>query len=312
MVSDIKQNSADGAPVSADSVKRTVELVNEFLHREYGHIPIFLPTVNRFESSAWITAIENPRRPLELQKNLVLIPLWIFTVDDLIDGHAWPEPQLKARLHHYQAIVQGQSPPDPADPLAGVLGRICRCVSAGPLFGRLGSRWRDSYVRMIRAMIQESYLKPIRDLAFAEYMEEAQFSIGVPTYTIATWIVGSEYGFSDEADTLDQLLLHASWSIRLANDLRTVDKEWAEHNGNVVAMLQRQRLAEGANEDRASSDAVQFVRDRLNQEVDAVRRLAQAGPRCRHLARLTEATVGLYQVGDFHTMGLSQLLSSMD
>lgn len=308
MVATIAEDPETGLKnINNPAVERLIRRLSEHLHQQFDNMTELGMTRSRLDSTAWITVTENPDRPLEAQQEMARIPLWIFTVDDLIDQHAWSLDELSERIHAYERILRGEAIPSERDPLAVILEDICQALQQGPYFFLLGDAWRESFLRMLTAMREESRIDGTVD--FDRYMAGAEYSIGVPTYVLGGWITSPEANLGDHLDSLMALLHHASWAIRLANDLRTFAKEEMENNQNAVTIMTSLYESQGRRHADALAAAQQFVRRRMADAMEAINLAEHPTPLHRNLARLTRATLALYHVGDFHTLGSDTLWS---
>lgn len=247
----------------------------------------------RFESTAWITVMENPARTIVQHERAAAVTLWIFSIDNVIDEGRWPEDRVRERLDHYKRLVRGRDQVDPADPFSLVMGETVTRLSQTTLYRSLGGRFNESVSAMLDGMVREAFGP--HPATLPEYLDFARFTIGVPTYVLASWMLSVDVGELPDEDGLFTLLDAGARVIRLANDLRTAEKELREGNLNAVMLL---------------PDGARGVRQALHAALGAfIPARIPPNPLAANLARLVALTVGLYARADFHSVSTAELWS---
>lgn len=260
----------------------------------------------RFSTTAWMMVSESPLRPLPIQEVLARLTLWIFTVDAIIDERRLSPALLDECLTVCGHIVNREAEvPTAGQDLPSVLSDVVTGLEASPVYAHLGPMWQDSYRRMIRGMTFEVSASP-RDVTLAQYLAHGSYSIGVPTYVLAAWILeaptDANGGPLDPSEDLLTRLQAASGAIRLANDLRTWEKEQEEGTLNALSVLIQ-------HDGYSLREAVQHVQ-RMMSLLYHQATVAPEGPAAQQLAVLVDRALRLYNQGDFHTVAVDRLIDA--
>lgn len=269
--------------------------------------PVLAPV--RFPAIAISVAAAAPHlEPAQLAL-LARIPACIFALDDAFDRGVIRPAQRQGCVHRYAALARAE-PPGRAgggatDAYGAPLAEVTASLRTWPLWGRLGPAWEEAGRRLLEGMafecdaaeaIRAGALPP----ALHTYLRQARYSIGVHSFVIGAWLVGDDPRAADRLPTLLALASAAGLAIRLANDLRTYEKECEEGNLNALMLLAAR-----------TPDAEAAVRSLLRRAVAHLRRRAaplQDLPAVRLTTRVTAFAVDLYAEHDFHTIPHVQIL----
>lgn len=286
------------------------EKLNAHLHQFFTNYPGFDPV--RFPATALTSAFENPELPLEVLEQIVKVPVWIFTIDAVIDEGIMPESVITHQLSKYEQIVLGRNVNlESDDQLGQVLLHLRKTLERKPLFHELRPLWEETYIKMIRGMLFEARDWTTRpDVSIDEYLEHGLYSIGVPTYVVSTWILqSSEAQTSLEHRTaLEKMMRLSGICIRLANDLRTYEKEKRENNLNAIFIKEREYFAQGLDAATAQQLGYQEVENMLKCYMDQFWASSNDRiPLMKALRRLTDFSTTFYSKYDFHTVSLVEI-----
>lgn len=167
-------------------------------------------------------------------------PIWVYAIDDRLDSPDITDDELETLVAACRGAVDGASCIG-SDPLVSTLAELRSELMRSPLFEHLRAPWELALHQMLIGMRFECYAG--RQLAMGlstpsleEYLVHAAHSIAVPAHVLTTWIVTEDASLPEHLDELMKALHEAASAIRLANDLRTVDKEVAEENLNALML----------------------------------------------------------------------------
>lgn len=278
-------------PGGQAAIRALASALAEDLHRwAGGYGNAFDPC--RFDAISLTAAYASPWLDPGRLRAVTRTAIWICAVDDAIDERLTGAAGVSGLVRAYQAVAAGAAP-DPADPLALSLAEIRAELGAMPLFRELAPLWRAACQRMLEGMRFE--WETGRAVAAGEpppplslYMRHGRYSIGVPWYVLAFWMAAGEPDLPAHLDRLLPALCHAAAAVRLANDLRTCERERREGNLNALML--------GVNPERAQR--------RLSWHLERCQGWLQrvtVGPvaSALALARLTRFTTDFYAVADY-------------
>lgn len=180
--------------------------------------------------------------------------LWIFAIDDAFDEELVPFDDMLVRSDVYRRMVFGDDAEvDRSDPLAMVLHDVIRDLSKYELFEGLRGYWGSSVMGTVEGMIKECRWRERYKASmgtevptYEEYILNGRYSIGGPPHFMTSIIsIGDESSVAVIPELHERGLM-ASACIRLANDLRTYEKELAEGNVNSVVLMQVLHGVDGA------------------------------------------------------------------
>lgn len=286
--------------------RRTVSALTEAVadHLQAWAAPFGVFDARRFATTGLTMAAAAPWLALPDLGDMAAITLWIFTVDDCLDEGRFGPGDRDRRIRHYVRIAAsaaGREPP-PEDPYAEALVDIQRRLAARPLYAALAGDWARTCRAMLAGMLFECRTGeavrggrpwPTR----RTYLEHGIQSIGVPMYLTGSWIICGGPETPGLLPVLRPMARAAGRAVRLANDLRTLERERTEGNANVLMMLE----AAGWPADRAAA----WARAAASASVRRLLRLAaEAGdaPAVRVARRVCQFSVDFYDEHDFHTV----------
>lgn len=218
--------------------------------------------------------------------------LVLFAIDDLLDDGALTRDESALRIAQYTAVARGEGCPEVAfDPIARAITDLRRRLAMTDLRGDLLAAWADAMARMLAGMGAE--LPGARDLAADDlegYLATARDSIGVEWVTLTAWIATSASETRAHLPALRRAERDLSTAVRLANDLRSCDRERREGRVNAVTLVGDDGRADlRARCDRALADGRETLR----------REGAEGTDPGRFLARFAAAIVAMYDTRDF-------------
>ncbi|WP_225413169.1 terpene synthase family protein [Stigmatella hybrida] len=222
--------------------------------------------------------------------------LWLFAVDDLCDERPHAEEAaspltLCARFEQAMSVLETPGAPCASeDPLHQAMRDIREGLTSLPLFSALRTSLLNALRDFLRGMQLEvawSHLyrqsPPGPAPSLQEYLEKAAcFTTGTLPIYLGVLMATRDEAILPRLPHFMGLGHEAAVSIRLANDLRTYEKELAEGKLNALILLQRERMEQHG---QVSADAL----DRGRAEVKA--HLLGALERCSQLGG-EEATAG--------------------
>lgn len=212
------------------------------------------------------------------------LSLWVFTLDDLFDEERVPRAELIRRADRYRAIAQHQPAPVTNDSLAAALCEVRDELAKYPLYSALGKVWSEALCGTIDGMAREYEwrLRYRKEGAAAlptyeEYLATGLYSIGGPPHVWAAVITADDPSTPEHLDHLRAMEQSASTCIRLANDLRSYQKEIAEGKINALVLQSRAFHHGGPRMDEAYLQAEAQVRDEIGAGLARLTELQIAG-----------------------------------
>lgn len=292
-------------------LEHTTKLLIDALHTYFDSYPVFNPV--RFPATALTSVCENPYLPVSILEQIVRVPVWIFTIDAVIDEQQFTEAVVRERIAVYEQIARGATDIDvTADPYAYILADIRRGLTARPAFESLRPLWEDCYIRMMDGMMFEAYDHPLRP-TWDEYLNHGLYSIGLPLYVVSTWILQLEAGAKPDFTRLIDMMKLSGICIRLANDLRTYEKEKREGNLNAIMIKEQELIAGGADLQTATRAAFSCVQSELNRYMQVFESMRDEQDVLNvALCRLTAFSVGFYHQSDFHQVARDQIATLLE
>ncbi len=239
--------------------------------------------------------------------------LWVFAIDDFLDGVATPPNE--AATVSLECRTVASSPPgeervesDYGDTLLQVKRSLAQC----PAFSALSAIWSCSLARMLDGMMFEYWIRQrnagdtgsLAIPTLQEYLYYGCNSIGLPF----VWFTGLIVHDSMAASTHSLLQLsrvadECGVAMRLANDVRSYRSE--ERSGKVSSV---HVIAESTNIDQHQAEsAIGLVKESIRASCQRARVLVEgsggARPIAERFVRATEWGVDLYQRSDFRAFG---------
>jgi hypothetical protein len=289
-----------------DHIYKITDHLTSFLNHYFHEYSSFDPV--RFPATALTSASENPNLPIHILEQIVTIPVWIFTIDNVIDEKLLPEPVLRQKLRLYEKIVLGEVQwADREDPYGIILLEVTNAIRHCPLYPELKELWEQSYIKMIKGMMFEAYESTLA-VDLDVYLEHGLYSIGVPMYVVSTWILQYQGAQLPDREQLEEMMRLSAISIRLANDLRTYEKEKAENNLNAIFIKEMEFLTAGMDEETAQMRAFRHVESMLRGYMDQFYSICDDHvPLKKALHRLTQFSVDFYSKTDFNKVSHEQI-----
>ena len=246
--------------------------------------------------------------------------LWLFAVDDLCDEHPHAEEAaspltLCARFEQAMSVLEapGDSPPS-EDPLHQAMRDIREGLSPLPLFSALRTPLLNALRDFLRGMQLEAAWSQLYRQSppgpaptLQEYLEKAAcFTTGTLPIYLGVLMATRDEAIVPRLPHFMGLGHEAAVSIRLANDLRSYEKELAEGKLNSLVLLQREMM-----DQYGTAPTVALERSRAEVKahlLDAMERCSQlGGEEATAGCRATQAIVnvvafacGFYAHHDFH------------
>jgi len=255
---------------------------------------------------------------------LAKLVLWIFGIDDVIDGGVVSLAELQQRVVEQWYLIANGGPPkeaDGSDELARVLREIRKELSRHRLFEPLRECWANNVRLLAEAMTQE-YLYKIRynaDGACAlpsidEYVQTGIYSTGIPLWALTLLIILNEPAINKCFELIDETAKCVGAAIRLYNDVQTHGKEVQENKVNSVVIKYHTVLDgnPGAVKEIALSEAkhqVLQMADSYAQRCYSLAKQVQTESRqfeeivCRQVA----FSAYFYGEHDYHTTPLAEV-----
>jgi len=248
--------------------------------------------------------------------SMARVSLWVFTIDDLFDEETVPFVELRRRVERYKEIVNGDGgvARRERDTLVLALRDIREDLETYELFPALREEWARAVHGTLDGMMREhewrTHYRADRGTDqlpdYDTYLENGLYTVGGPPHVWTALIAISDPTTLNHYSIIKELGLAASTCIRLANDLRSYDKEIIEFKINSVIILQRQAMARGHNEEEAMEWACDMVRQDIVRGLDVCTRLqntarTQTGYPERAIADIARFVCDFYVNHDYHT-----------
>jgi len=259
----------------------------------------------------------SPHNTPEAVLAVARLGLWIFALDDVFDEEQLPETELLRRAERYQAIARGSSAAPAGDTLAAALDGVRDELAGFALFESLAEDWATSLCQTIQGMIHEYHWRQ-RYLAegasalpgYAAYVENGRYSIGIPPHDWAAVITTGDASAVDCRPHLHAMDRIAGTCVRLANDLRSYEKELAEGNINSLVILAHALQEQGLDASQAHLRAQAQVREDIVRGLDSLARLqlergTSSGYPEAGIADIARFCCGFYAAHDYHTLARS-------
>ncbi|SEU21955.1 terpene synthase family protein [Stigmatella erecta] len=246
--------------------------------------------------------------------------LWLFAVDDLCDERS-PGPEDGAPLSLWarfeQAVSWLEAPEDAAphgEPLLQAIRDIRDGLAPLPLFSALRAPLAQSLRDFLRGMQLETEWSRLHRQSppgpapsLQEYLEKAAcFTTGTLPIYLSVLMATRDAAIVPRLPHFMGLGHEAAVSIRLANDLRSYEKELAEGKLNSLILLQREGMAQHGT---APTAALERGRAEVRAHLlGAMERCSQLGGEeatagCRATQTIVNAVAfacGFYAHHDFH------------
>ena len=202
-------------------------------------LPPTLVREGRSEAIAAIVAHAGAGLSMRVLSLVADAGLVLFAIDDLLDDSGVTVEEGTLRIEQYTAVARGEHCPEVAfDPIARALSDLRRRVGATDPEGDMVDAWADAMGRMLAAMGAE--LRVARAPAattLERYLETGRDSIGVEMIAFTAWVAMGAGATRAVLPALQRAERSFSTAVRLANDLRTCERERAEGRVNAVTLV---------------------------------------------------------------------------
>lgn len=218
------------------------------------------------------------------------IGLAIFAFDDLVDEHDIAVEELELRCEQLLAQSRGEACPEVAvDPTAGLLMDVAEHLSASPFAEVFWPDWVDEFGSCFRAIVDNRRAAMSDEQpSFDAYLDMGRDSVGIAAVCVAAAMVSGDARVVAHRDDYLAAAGHAAVAARIANDLRSIDRERSEQTTNAL-------MLEG-------TDAASLELRMKAERAEAARILAEidAGKPGQFVLTFLDGLLKLYGCGDFH------------
>jgi hypothetical protein len=256
-------------------------------------------------ASSLVSAIALPTAAPSDLRLLTCWWLWIFGVDDVFDDPAADDEWIARWAERFAS----DPPTDPADDdlLRAALGSIHHALSSYPLFPCLAGRWRAGMTGIVQGMLTERYWSASTPPTFQAYLATGMTTIAVRPYTVTACVLAGDPAAAAAFGTLDPMISAAARCFRLANDLRSDDRERLEGKLNALTLLSGEYPAGGLPDEGALHAARRALYDTCLADLAYLDQARHgAPPEIATLARFlwahTTFVWDMYQVSDYDTV----------
>lgn len=288
------------------------------LERWAEHYPSFAP--EQFSGVILTNAVHVPDWSRSQRLVAVLVSAWILMFDGMVDEGRISPSELHARVAGYKAVIRGETvtPPRSDDDLFMALIDIRERMAIFPAFTSLSRHWQWSFDQMVDAIVWQRHGGPAlgwvtepTEITLPSYdalMKRALHSIGVPFYLATCFILHDEPTLEERLPVLIEIGEECARAIRLANDLRTWEREELEQTINTVVVLRYEILRENPEIDpvECRDRAIQILRERELASIARTHTLLASSPGSASpveagIGRLLNYVTGFYALQDYRT-----------
>jgi hypothetical protein len=225
---------------------------------------------SRIPMTALTTAVALPRLSVPDVLTTAQMILWIFGVDDKADEQIFTLEEMRRKTEQWHLIARyGQSDgADASDELTSILLQMREKLSKSPTFEPLCEYWASRLRIIFEAMAQE-YRYALEYKAdgrcalpsLDEYVRGGTHSIGFPLWGATVLILLKDYSVVKHLESISEATEYTGATIRLYNDVRTLEKEIQEKSINSIIILYHAILARNPNASRESAihEAKQYI-----------------------------------------------------
>ncbi len=279
--------------------------------------PLFAPL--HFPSLAATTVAYLPSARRADRALVALVSLWIVTFDALVDERAADRATRAALASRYRTIITADRGRRDAGPTQTVGGNPLDQLDAAlrEIVARLASYrtteglriwWEESCRATIAAIVRQRGLgregPPPRYITALPLLVD---SIGVEPYLALGVIIGDEAGLERRLEELKALARECALAIRLANDLRTWQKDETEGGFNTLVALRAEVLRATPNlppasvSERALTQLASHLMRSQARCHDQLWAATMAGTTASAMVRLMDVVVGMYAADGYPT-----------
>jgi hypothetical protein len=186
------------------------------------------------------------------------------------------------------------------------------------VFTSLSPHWAWSFDQMVDAIVWQHEIARTLDsgdeqstLAWPSYdtlMGRAMHSVGVPFYLASCLILYDDPSVAERLPVLIQIGEECARAIRLANDLRTWEREELEQTINTVAVVGHEIRRENPGLDLKTcrNRAIQFLKERELASIARTHTLLTSSPAASSpveagIRRLVNQVTGFFALQDYRT-----------
>jgi hypothetical protein len=301
------------SPTGRDRILWLADAVARDLDRWAASYPL-IRRVRAYPLALSVAAAES-YGSVEAISSTARLSLWVFTLDDVFDEEVWPEAELMSHVDLYRAIALGEQSVTRGDSLEAALTDVRDDLARYPLFGQVGAEWAQALTGTIDGMIQEVLWRQAYRLygpdalpSYAEYVSTGLYSIGGPPHVWAGLITTGDPSTPCHLEHLHKLERIACTCIRLANDLRSQQKEREEENVNSLVILSESLRESGVSHVEAHRQAEARVRADVSAGL-AHLEFHRTSPRTdtgrpeATIADIARFVCEFYDSHDYHTFG---------
>ncbi len=304
-----------GCPEPVPEIARETQVD---LERWAGRYSSLDPT--QFSGLVLTTAAHVPTWPRSKRLLAAMVSVWILTFDGMVDEGRIPEAEQASHVAAYKAVIRHGSPtsPLPDDDLSLALRDIRERMDSYPSSAALLGHWLGSFDQMVDAIVWQRHAAPaLRGVterfrtmlpSYDALMERALHSIGVPFYLATCFILHEDPTIEVRLQDLIEISLECARAIRLANDLRTWEREEVEQTINTVMVLRHEILRENPEIGPAESRnrAIQVLKERELASIARTHTLLACSPGSSSpvetgIGRLVTYVTGYYAFQDYRT-----------
>ena len=265
------------------------------------------------EDLALTMAASAPSYPDTALIALGMLNLWVFALDDHFDEGLFSDKEIPEKLQHYCGIAQNQVYPDPQDDLAVSLFEVIESLNQFPCFPEFRYLWADALCGTMDGMakekrwanaLQKGWTRGLPSLH--AYLEIGRFSVGGPPHIWAMILLAGDPSIQFCIPELEKMEKLASTCIRLANDLRSHEKEQVEGKINSLMISAREVINHGIASERAAVISKEKVKNLMASglaELDLLvaKPLSQSGEPEKTIQNVARFVCDFYGKFDFHT-----------
>ncbi|MBM2810144.1 MAG: hypothetical protein HW416_903 [Chloroflexi bacterium] len=234
--------------------------------------------------------------------------LWLYAMDDMMDGQRAPSSDLFETLRQCYVGGCGVGGQATEGELLRSLESIRRELAGFPNYAVILPFWASSLARVLDAMMYEFWMRRRRTSSsllepippFDEYMYFARQSTSLPSVWMTALMIEPDLQLGGAMLDLVRLSEQCAVVVRLVNDLAGLDREMEEGQVNAVTIRAHMLSAREPSSAVAAilSRATRDVRRRLRLEQRRLRQLASEVREARAIAagfvRATDFAVDLY------------------
>jgi hypothetical protein len=225
---------------------------------------------SRIPTAALATAVVVPRMSLSDSLSMARMILWIFGVDDRVDGHRMTFAEMRRTARQWYLIANHGSGDGISsdDELTRILVEMRKELSSAHLFDPLSEYWASRLRLLVATMAREyqygarySTYGPSALPSFDEYLRDGTHSIGLPFWQATALILLRDPSVIEHFEQIDEAITHAGAAARLYNDVRTLDKEIQEGGMNSILIAYQAMIERNpdSTEEGALDEARQYV-----------------------------------------------------